>query len=217
MFFVVDVETSNQNPWMPDAYLLSVGIVPVTQEGEVLFNNYFYARIQSYLPAEWFVDSLPTENETLIWWRQQPQYAKEEAYSSPNALRYSMHEVARSMARYLETVEPTFDQRFLVANPSWFDMLWIQHLFGSTGVQMPFHHRALCLRSMKFGINTDDPVFGSERDGHKPEFEHVAWSDAFAEAKDLQDMIQFKQSIPAPRVYGAYRKFVERKNQEPDA
>jgi len=206
MFFVVDVETSNLSPWHPDGYLLSVGIVPVTQTGDIRYKDYFYGKLQADLPPEWYDDDLPTKNETLIWWRQQDIAAQDEAYRAIKA-RGTLSDIALQITTYVEEIEPDKSQRYIAANPVAFDKMWMEYLFGVTRQEFPFHYRCLCLRSMKFGI-TDEPEFGSDRSGHEPDFPHVAWSDAFAEAKDLQDMIDFKNRIPSPRTYGMFRKFI---------
>jgi len=213
-YFVVDVETSCLNPFEPDPFLFTVGVVPVSQGGNILYNDIFYKRIWNFLPEEWYDDTMETENKTLIWWRQQNTEAKMEAWLDLQKQRFPMSKVAGDLSDWVKHIEPDPTQRFVAANPSYFDKMWIEWMYTLEGFQSPFHYRTLCLRSMHFGIDDEDE-FGKSREGHKPEIEHVAWHDAVAEAKDLQDMIDFKKSIPSPRTYGAFRKFLE-KNDRPD-
>jgi len=212
MFFVIDVETSCLTPFEDDPHLLTVGAIAVSQGGDIRYNDKFYGKIHNDLPKEWYNAEMPTENETLIWWRQQNEYARMEAWLDSTYDRYPMAKVALDLSSWVEHIEPDPSQRFVTANPSYFDKMWIEWMYAVESLQSPFHYRTLCLRSMHFGIDDADE-FGKSREGHKPEIEHVAWHDAIAEARDLQDMIDFKKSIPSPRTYGAFRRFTEKKDR----
>lgn len=213
-FFVIDVETSCLNPFEPDPMLFTVGAVAVSQGGNILYNDVFYQRIHNTpdLPVEWFDWTLPTKNPTCEWWRQQNLEAVREAWLDRSLERFPMMKVAADLDAWVVHIEPDPSQRFVTANPSYFDKMWIEWMYTVEGLQSPFHYRTLCLRSMHFGIDDGDE-FGKSREGHKPEVEHIALHDAIAEARDLQDMIDFKNSIPSPRTYGAFRRFTEKKDR----
>lgn len=193
MFFSVDVETSGLNPWNGELLTVGVAIVNASDPRDpYITNGSFYQRHLVVLTDEWYDESLPTENETCLWWRQQDKYVKEEAYLETGLKRLSTDELALMLSDWVIEKEPDYNQRFFVANPVGFDKMWIDWLFEAAKMPNPFHYRALCLRSMKYGRTslTGDLTYGSERANHKPEIPHHAFYDAYAQAEDLVVMLR---------------------------
>lgn len=186
-FFSVDVETS---ALQPDAgYLLTVGIVPVVQDASGkwrLDGREFYVRVDQ-------PNALSTSDgrwSSLGWWAEQNEYVRGEAFS-PHLVRHNELTAARMIDEFVRDIEPRADKRFFVANPVSFDKPWIDQLFFNAGMELPFHYRSLCLRSMRYGLAVSDE-FGSSRmtESLVP---HHALHDAKAQARDLIAMLEEKQ------------------------
>lgn len=189
MFFVVDVETSGLTPWTGE--LLTVGICPVDEEGRIYDDDALYLRLVHVArdPRE-----IPEEDRTSTnkFWADQLEGVINEAYNTYP--RVHIVEAREHIIRYVSRIEPNASNRFIAANPVAFDKMWLEYLYGAEfDEKWPFHYRALCLRSMRFGLN-NDPVFGSGRSNFKPVIAHHGLYDAIAEAYDLQEMINAKQN-----------------------
>lgn len=191
MFFVVDVETSGLTPWT--GQLLSVAIVPVTQEGEVLLDSVFYERLMHTVrdPREIPEDVLTDTNR---FWLDQPDDVISEAFSKYP--RVHPIDCRTYIKRWVEEIEPDKSQRFIAANPSAFDKMWLESLYGQEYDSMwPFHYRSLCLRSFRFGLELSETVFGSRKGAQESAIPHHAREDAIAEALDLSYLIELKRSM----------------------
>lgn len=184
MFFVVDVETSDTEPWKGE--LLSVGIVGVTEDGEIDDGLYLRLKHSAFLPAH----NRTSTQEFWAWQAEDNPEAYYEAFLEPD--RVSIKEGMLNILDYVTGLEPDENKRFVAANPVAFDKMWLQWAFHQVGVTFPFHYRCLCLRSMRFGLE-DDSTFGSRKGTQKPKVEHHAYNDAIAEAFDLQEMINKKK------------------------
>lgn len=169
MFYVVDIETGCTVP-TPGA-LLTVGICMVEKDS-ILDQLYFHVAY----------DQNTFDQNTSKWWEEQGDLAKNEAF---NWSLDRLHPVSAA-AKIFQFVDSNSekDQSFFVASPASFDYPWINQLFHFTGVNDPFSHRTLCLRSMRYGVFGGE--FGNKRgEEHKPEVPHHALHDARAEAEDL--------------------------------
>jgi hypothetical protein len=190
MFYSLDVEASSTSPFSGE--LLTVGIVAVDSNGYIYNTLTFYMRLDVRLSKEWYNPELPTHNETLKWWRDQAEDVRGEAYENRHLTRTSEREVCDELTAYFVQTCPDKNERFLVANPIAYDKPWIDKMFARQDLEVPYHYRSLCLRSMKFGLDPQ-PIFGSDRTTNLPGNAHHALSDAIAQAKDLQDMIHVKR------------------------
>lgn len=196
MFFVVDFETSALDPWHGEP--LSLGIVPVTQYGEILAEQFYTNRwnIEALIP-EWQFPANLTETES--WWNQKrlsedlnDAAAFREAWVRVGPTR-SDEQILDDISDYLYAVEPDKNQRFMVANPIAFDKMWMEYIHAMFGREMPFHYRCLCLRSMRYGLEYgDNPEFGNSRDEHELDgyIPHHALWDARMEALDLVHLMK---------------------------
>jgi DNA polymerase III epsilon subunit-like protein len=172
--FAVDVETSGLIPGRHD--LLSVGIVEVHTD----------ARLHVIRDD---IKSVNWDPDTRRWWESQ-----EEAWGR---LRYLSHvdgvPLPAMMSRIQKFVADFPGPRFLVANPSSFDVPFLNVAFHDTGVESLFHHRTLDVRSWVMGkYGTVDltaslhTVTGRDRIEPVP-VPHDALADAEVVAKMLRD------------------------------
>ena len=182
-FFSFDVETTATV--VEAGELLTVGCVPVVHDDEAgwtKFPQHFYMRLDvpTRVTAERF--------SSLAWWREQSDEVRAEAYQDRDLLRFDRPTVAKALAEWMAFVEPVWERRIFTANPVSFDKPWIDKLYYWADMDLPYHHRSLCLRSMKFGI---DPTvgYGSDRTTHQSLLPHHALADADAQAQDLIDML----------------------------
>lgn len=193
VFFSVDVETANLTPWGTDGFLLTIGAVAVDWNPalrQASNGAEFYVRIDRSedLDPWWYGgDSTPAPHDTAKWWSEQATVPKNEAWLDRTLVRHSDATAARMFAEFV-LLNQSSDGAFFVANPVAFDKMWIDSLFGETGVENPFHYRSLCLRSMRFGLDARSP-WGSSREDHDPEIPHHALHDARAQAEDLKMML----------------------------
>lgn len=184
MFFSVDVETSGLNPW--EGELLTVGCIPVTEDG-IILDEPFYARLE----YSFLYNLVDPSTDTLKWWSEQEVSVIEEAF---HGIRESMENAASRFVTYMKRLEPEWSNRIFVANPVSFDKMWCDYWFSQTAFDVPYHYRSLCLRSMKYGL-VANTTYGSDRSTHSSEIPHHALSDARAQALDLQTMLEMKKHI----------------------
>jgi hypothetical protein len=181
-FFSFDVETTATV--VEAGELLTVGCVPVVRaaDGWVKFPQHFYMRLDT--PTRVTVERF----SSLAWWREQSDEVRAEAYQDRDLLRFDRATTAKALAEWMAFVEPVWERRIFTANPVSFDKPWIDKLYYWADRDLPYHHRSLCLRSMKFGI---DPTvgYGSDRTTHQSLLPHHALADADAQAQDLIDML----------------------------
>ena len=173
MFYSVDVETGNTSV-IPGG-LLTVGIVSIDKHRGV------WETVDSlYLHLAY--DERAFEEETINWWKKQDEDAFAEAFDWS---RNRVHPTSAA-AMIQEFVRKQSEQKksFFAANPASFDHAWIDMLFATTGVETPFSHRTLCLRSMAFGMTGGE--FGEKRGTEMP---HHALKDAVIQADELVDML----------------------------
>ena len=164
--------------------LLTVGCVPVvhTDEGWVKHPQHFYMRVDN--PTRVTCERF----SSLAWWREQDPEVRGEAFADRELLRFDRTTTAKALTEWMSIVEPVWERRIFVANPVSFDKPWVDSLFTWADKDLPYHHRSLCLRSMKFG--TDPSAgFGSDRTTHQSLLPHHALADADAQAQDLIDML----------------------------
>lgn len=182
-FFSFDVETTATV--VEAGELLTVGCVPVVHDveaGWVKHHQHFYMRLDVAVRVTF------ERFSSLGWWREQSDEVRGEAYENRDLLRFDRATTAKALAEWMAFVEPVWERRIFTANPVSFDKPWIDKLFYWAGMELPYHHRSLCLRSMKFGSN---PCFGfgSDRTTHQSLLPHHALADADAQAQDLIDML----------------------------
>lgn len=196
LFFSVDVETTGPTPCCGE--LLTVGAVPVREDGTVLGET-FYARLEHRRSIGW------GERNTREWWEQQAADVREEALgeapsSFPGTLGLARHkslDVAvafESWVRAMCEMEHVTGAAF-VAHPAAFDWMWICDLLWSHLGRNVFGYRALCLRSMGFGLSTRS--WGEDRtddpDLHvSSQHPHHALYDALAQAEQLSRMLRLR-------------------------
>jgi hypothetical protein len=203
VFFSVDVETTHTDP--TKGKLLSVGIQPVLwRQGEpaqLIAQRQFYMRLnQTSHYAEWFA-TLTDPTSTLSWWLKQDPRVQDEAFRDEALERHSVVTVATRMADFVEQVcddigeDIPLKHRVFCANPVVFDKAWIDAMWAEAmdewellTYDYPFHYRALCLRSMGFGLRVGDgwDTWGRT---HQADLPHHALSDAWAQALDLKEML----------------------------
>jgi len=181
MFYSVDVETGNTFP-VPGA-LLTVGIVAVDKIGDEWLkvdSLYVHLAYDEKMFSEDTIDNF-WNNEDLV----SPE-AKREAFDW-SLRRVHPASAAVMIANFVLDKSPQ-SESFFAANPASFDFGWIDMLFASSGIKIPFSHRTLCLRSMAFGMNGGE--FGQKRGAeHAPQIPHHALYDADAQADQLIDML----------------------------
>lgn len=190
MFFVVDVETSGLTPWT--GQILSVAIVPVTEDGLVL-DTHFYERIMhsSKDPRD-IPESMRTDTNRF-WAEQDPEILDEAFNYYP---RVHPVDARQHIIDWVQSVEADKSQRFIAANPVAFDKMWLESLYRQTyDEKWPFHYRCLCLRSMRFGLELDTVEYGSAKGAQKPVRPHHALDDAYSEAADLSFLIKMKRTM----------------------
>ncbi len=169
IFVSVDVETNSTSVFTGE--LLTVGAVAVI-DGEI--TDDFYLRVE--------YDKNHYDEETMRWWGDQNDKAFEEAFEG---VRHSRIAVADDFHDFVSDLGD--EPKFFVANPVVFDWPWIDKLFSDTKVANPFHYRSMCLRSVHFGMGGE---WGKSREGHEPTVPHHALFDAYAQARDLQDILK---------------------------
>lgn len=176
MFFVTDVETADTNYFNTGA-LLTIGSVAVDEESKEKV-SYFYEKLDHTQAIK--------NPDTMKWWSEQSQEAYNEAFDGEN--RFSHGDAASEFQFWVNSLADK-QNAFFAANPAHFNFGWINGLFHSTGIVNPFSHRALCIRSMMYGIKGGK--FGEKRgdEFHKPKIPHIAIDDAEAEAKNLIDLL----------------------------
>jgi hypothetical protein len=190
MYFVTDVETSGLTPW--NGELLTIGIQPVTEQGDVLVGENLYIRL-SHLARDPRLIPEVNQTDTNKFWLDQEAEIIEEAFGFRQE-RTAPLTACFIIKEWMEQIEPEWNQRFIVANPIAFDKMWMEYLYASREVPVPFHYRCLCLRSMRFGLEATQ-VFGSAHGNHESEKPHHGLYDAIGEAWDLADMINEKVKI----------------------
>lgn len=199
LFFSVDVETTGPTPCCGE--LLTVGAVPVREDGTVLDVS-FYARLQ----YKGHVGS--GERATLEWWAQQAEDVHTEAFSerasvfpgTEGVVRSSRFDAAASLDAWVRGLreQEGCEQAAFVAHPAVFDWMWVCDLLWAHLGRNVFGYRALCLRSMGFGLGrrvwnedrTDDP------DLYVPSAHpHHALYDARAQAEQLSKLLWLRGAL----------------------
>jgi hypothetical protein len=202
MFFVIDFETSALTPW--EGIPLTLGIVPVTQDGDILTDStgYFeFPILADYVP-DWNYPGNFDPGSTNAFWHNlfmEESPAFDAAWGIDNDrtilsvgwYNERLQETVSNINYYLSSVEEVKMERFLCANPISFDKMWMDSLFAKFQLPAPYHYRSLCLRSMRYGLQYKfDRTYGSARSNHQPTVEHHALDDALAEAKDLVELME---------------------------
>ena len=215
MFFVVDFETSGRTPWDKWSIPLSVGIVPVNESGDIVqlegYGEMYFQKVPGGNAQDdtWFFYERFKHNEvprpdlvpesdltgTYRWWldiRDQYPGAYMDAWYD-SVTRLAKLDLCHRMIEYLNRVEPNLELRFLAANPGSFDKMWMEYIFASEGLSVPFSHRTLCMRSMRFGLDSDTQEFGRTKGAHTSVLPHHALHDAMGESLELQSYINQKK------------------------
>lgn len=193
MFFVVDVETTGLTPWTGN--LLTVAIVPVSEEGDIVEEDFYYRRLNHHAVDPRIIQELRPEDltDTHKFWLDQEPSTIDEAYNK--APRISGIMMRQEISRYVSRIEPDKSKRFLAANPAAFDKMWLESLYGPNyNEEWPFHYRNLCLRSFRYGLEVSN-VYGSSKGAQESEVPHHALHDAIAEARDLVYLLNLKRRI----------------------
>lgn len=192
LFFSVDVETTGPNPAIAD--LLTIGAVPVLDDGTVLPDS-FYTRVSHGGRA------LRWEEACKQWWHSDKvsDEARKAAFGIlesdaevsfvPEAARDLDHWVRRQLERY------GADEACFVAHPVAFDWQWIDQLLWSQLGRNVFGYKGLCLRSFGFGL-AQRPWGEDRTDDHDlyvpSQLPHHALHDARAQAEQLSRMLALK-------------------------
>jgi len=188
-YFTVDVETSALRT--DRGQLLSIGAVVLDEAGNLVDD--LYIRIAAYLPPVWYNEELPTDDETLLWWREQNEYAKNEAYFDTTLPRVPLVRAAHQFRNWVLNYGKDWTERVFVASPVQFDYAWVMDMFQQSEVEDPFWYHTLDLFSLLQGkhaaarrgakkgmldlnkrVVTNDAVIA-----------HHPLADAFATAQDL--------------------------------
>jgi hypothetical protein len=197
MFFSCDVETTHTDP--REGRLLTLALQPVLweagSEAKVLHDHQFYVRIdQTDFYHEWF-QTLTDPTSTLSWWLKQDERVQDEAFRDLSRERLSPIQAASQLIDFVEgvcaeqCVPIPIKHRVFCANPVVFDHAWFDAFWhGTVANPKPFHYRALCLRSMYFGLAAQHG-WDSWGRTHEADLPHHALSDAWAQALDLKDLL----------------------------
>lgn len=187
-FFSVDVETTSTNPFT--GQLLTVGIVPIDggtlEVGEGI-----------HVPIEYDTDG-PIDQDTYDWWKQQDVEVFDVAWGQE---RISKDSAAKVIDTYVRSFSDELKNRVFCANPVSFDHPWLSKLFAEAEMEMPWHHRTVCMRSMYYGITGG--VWGESREAgnwNYPEYPHHALFDAKAQALDFVKMYMMTHVESRPTV-----------------
>lgn len=186
-FLSVDVETSTKVAGMGE--LLTVGIVPVIYAHPggwrmVDSVDQLYLRIEHTVSHD---TRYHPSVDSLAWWSEQDEFVRREAFDQ-SLLRFPKHTAAKMIAEHVRSIEDDPQKVIFAANPVSFDKPWVDMLLARVNLELPWHYRSLCLRSMKFGMDVE-AGFGSDRTTHQSTVPHHALHDAQAQAQDLIDML----------------------------
>jgi DNA polymerase III epsilon subunit-like protein len=201
MFFVVDVETSGLTPWS-GGQLLSLGIVPVTEDGEVMKDpeNHLYLKLTHTAKPPLYIHSEDRTDTDKFWVNVFNSYdgsVEHNPYTEAfvDTFRHTLPIAQLIIRDYVDKIEPDKSKRFIAANPVAFDKMWMEYLYGDRyDNYWPFHYRCLCLRSLRYGLEPE-VEYGSRKGAQKSEVEHHALFDARGEAADLAYLINLKKDI----------------------
>ena len=186
-FLSVDVETSSKVAGT--GHLLSVGIVPVVhQDGKwvqlIEQGAALYVRIEHPLGTDF---RHHPNVDSVAWWSEQDPKSVKEAFDQ-SLLRFPPHTAAKMIHEHVRSLEDDPLRVIFAANPVSFDKPWVDALIVKAGLELPWHYRSMCLRSMKFGMDIS-AGFGADRTTHPSAWPHHALYDAIAQAHDLCDML----------------------------
>lgn len=185
-FLSVDVETSTKVAGT--GHLLSVGIVPVVfRDGRWVALDALdclYHRIEHPIEIDF---RHPPNVDSVGWWSEQDPVVIKEAFDW-SLSRYPRRLSAQLIHEFVRSLNDDWTQVIFAANPVSFDKPWVDQMIAKAGLELPWHYRSLCLRSMKFGMNIS-AGFGSDRTTHESSLPHHALYDALAQAQDLCDML----------------------------
>lgn len=192
MFFVVDVETSGLTPWT--GQLLTVGIVPVTEFGEIREEDTRYWKLAHFARDPRLIEEHHLTDTNKFWLEQQEDVI-DEAFSFRNGDRIKNWDFRKELNDYVNEVEPNKSKRFIAANPVAFDKMWLESAYNEFyDKEWPFHYRCLCIRSLRYGLEFEETEYGSAPGAQKSEIPHHAMYDALAEAVDLSYLLKLKAS-----------------------
>lgn len=195
-YFCVDVETSDLRTHV--GAVLSVGIVVMDADGNVVDTMYSRVRPTVPLHESWYKEHHAPLSDTQEWWRGQDQFVKDEAYADPSLHRYGPSAVGNQIRNLALTYGSSWEDRFFVADPSTFDRKWVDTLLEAAVAPDPFWYHDIDVWSMQLatqalsrrGANKGiiDPQHRNK--SHKPDIPHHALADAFALAKDLGEFLK---------------------------
>lgn len=191
-FLSVDVETSSKVAGT--GHLLSVGIVPIVKlpAGWVPMQGHdtLYIRLEHSVN----LDHRHNPNvDSIGWWVEQDPVVQREAFDQ-SLLRFPRRTAAKMITEFVRGINDDAASVIFVANPVAFDKPWVDQMIVEAGLELPWTHRSLCLRSMKFGTDIG-AGFGSDRTTRRSEVPHHALWDAEAQARDLCDMLSARRGL----------------------
>jgi len=195
-FFCVDVETSALRTWDPWACLFSIGAVVVDEGGNIVDD--FYVRIRNrQLHPSWYNEDLPAISETQSWWREQGEFAKDEAYKDVTLDRFDLGPAAQQFRNFVLQFGDEWTDRLFVASPDKFDWVWTDYLLSKAQLPDPFWYHGVDIWSMNHGAfserrrgqNTGNIDIDKRFETHDAEVPHHPLSDAFALAQDLVEFL----------------------------
>lgn len=186
-YFSVDVETSSTNPFFGE--LLTIGIVAI--DAQSLRNL-----SEIYIPFKY--SGIAYDPLTMEWWQDRQQVSKaayDAAWEYEND-RFGLEEGAHLISEFVNSFGQSSKDRIFTANPVSFDYPWVAKLYSEVELEIPFHYRTLCMRSLYFGLS-DAQIYGESRaatgEFHDSRVPHHALEDARAQALDLILMLSKKQ------------------------
>ena len=182
MFYSVDVETGHTIP-QPGA-LLTVGIVAVDK----VIDD--WVKVDSLYLHLAYNEEVFDEDTLENFWKDDEKVSEEARKEAFDWSLSRLHPASAAVmiSEFVSQYSAQKDSIF-VANPASFDHAWIDMLFASSGLKIPFSHRTLCLRSMQFGMVGGDYGGSRSENNNKPDIPHHALYDALAQADDLIDML----------------------------
>lgn len=189
VFISLDVETTGPAPGTGE--LCTIGAVAFDEHTLEDVGGEFYTRLRPE-GTGW-----GWEESTAKWWMEQDHEVRNEAMGDgPD--RVPAHGALASLAAWAASLG---EEVTVAAHPACFDWAWINVYMWRHLGRNPLGYRALCLRSMGYGMSDLD--WGADRTDDADlyvasEVPHHALHDAKAQAEQLKRMLRLrKQAVSA--------------------